>query len=56
MSDVNKLHLLYQMLLNDAEMHDNLLQAGKNLEQILKDYLLSKELQKQEIMKNINNF
>jgi hypothetical protein len=56
LSDINEVHLLYSMLLNNMEMHDNLLKGANCLEQIMNDYLLSKDTQKQEIIKNLNNF
>lgn len=51
-SDLKELHLLHQTLLNNLELHDNLKKGGQVLYQIMGDYLLSKDVQKEEIMKN----
>lgn len=56
LSDINEIYLLYTMMLNNMEMHDNLLKGADCLEQIMNDYLISKDAQKQEIVKNINNY
>lgn len=55
-TDVSNVHILYQSLLNNLELHDNLLKGGETLEQLMSDYLISKEAQKQEMMQNINAF
>lgn len=55
-SDVNNVHILYQSLLNNLELHDNLLRGAETLEQLMTDYLISKEAQKQEMMQNINAY
>lgn len=51
-SDLSDLKLLYQTLLNNLELHDNLKKGGEVLQQILGDYLMSKDVQKEEILRN----
>lgn len=51
-SDLNDLKLLYQTLLNNLELHDNMKKGGQVLQQILGDYLMGKDVQKEEILKN----
>ena len=55
-SDINSVYLLYPSMLNNLEAHNNLLKNAECIEQILRDYLMSKDLQKQDIMKNANAF
>lgn len=55
-TDINNVYMLYQSLLNNLELHDNLLKGAETLEQLMNDYLMSKEAQKKEMMKNINAF
>lgn len=50
------MHLFYTAVLESLEAHGILAKSGESLLQVLKDYLLSKELQKQEILNNINRF
>ena len=49
-SDINGAHLLYQMLLNNIELHSNIERALDLIEQSLNDYFVSKEMQKKELM------
>ena len=51
-SDLNDLKLLHSTLLNNLELHDNLKKGGETLQQILGDYLMSKDVQKEEILRN----
>ncbi len=55
-SDIRELNLLYNMMLNNLEQHENLKQGAKSLKQIMSDYLMGKDAQKLEIMKNVHNF
>ena len=43
-TDVNEVYLLYQLILNDLEMHENLLKGADIINQLLSDYLTSKEM------------
>lgn len=56
LSDVNNAQLYYTLVLKNNVSNESLFKNGEFLEQILKDYLLSKELQKEEILKNLNAF
>lgn len=51
-SDLNDLKLLHSTLLNNLELHDSLKKGGETLQQILGDYLMSKDVQKEEILRN----
>lgn len=55
-SDLNSVYMLYTSMLNNLEAHNNLLKNAECIEQILRDYLISKDLQKQDIMRNANAF
>lgn len=56
LTDVNNAILLYQAVANDLEMHDNVRKNCLVMNQLLDDYMISKKMQKQEIMNNINAF
>lgn len=55
-TDINNVYLLYQSILNNLELHDNLLKGAGTLEQLMNDFSTSKEAQKEEMMKNIGAF
>ena len=55
-SDVNRSHMFYGTMQSNVAMSEALLNNANFIEQILKDYLFSKEIQKQEIMKNLQAF
>ena len=55
-TDINNVYLLYQSLLNNLELHDNLLRGADTLEQLMHDFTTSKDAQKEEMMKNIGAF
>lgn len=56
MTDVNNVCVLYQSIMNNLEMHQNIRKNGEVLSQLLDDYIMSKQMQKQEIINNINAF
>ena len=55
-TDINNVYLLYQSILNNLELHDNLLKGAGTLEQLMNDFSTGKEAQKEEMMKNIGAF
>lgn len=55
-TDVNNLLLFYHSIMADMENHENIKRNGEVLNQLLEDYIISKNMQKQEILKNIQAF
>lgn len=55
-SDVNNTHLYYTLIMANNASNESLGKNADFMQQILKDYLFSKDLQKQEILKNLNAF